>query len=400
MPVQARRDGETLFVDNVDLKRGARNLLKKTTGPGWRPPADINEAMEQFAALLGYANLLAANDQATTTKGLLVNGQDEPPAVGFNETLGWEDRLAAMAPGDIAIAELIAEASHQQSGLLLDAPIPAIESAVAQLRAAGARVAVADAQGRFLQFNGGVLAGDVGVDEIVSKLKRMDPEIVVWLNVDAVPVMSDSRALISQALDGGVALVLHTADAGQWGMSIRKARGVIEAASVSRGQKTSVTIKGQAVAATASGNPIGRAERPEVGMGYRVFLRREHVDLPPPQLPLEAVGHATWASYNVRSPSEGWQERLAALAPPASGLATAIADASHKSAALLLQANSKDVATAVEQLQAAGARVARVDTSESGQLGYQAGPYLAASWNSGSGPTIDSLMNLNSDVVV
>jgi hypothetical protein len=66
MPVHARREGDTLFVDNVDLKRAARNFLKKASSPDWRAPADINQAMEFVAAMLGYPNLNAVNEQAAT----------------------------------------------------------------------------------------------------------------------------------------------------------------------------------------------------------------------------------------------------------------------------------------------------------------------------------------------
>lgn len=64
MPVQSRRQGDDLLVDNVDLKRAARNLLNKTRAPGWTPPSDLNQAMELMASCFGYANLLAANAQA------------------------------------------------------------------------------------------------------------------------------------------------------------------------------------------------------------------------------------------------------------------------------------------------------------------------------------------------
>lgn len=64
MPVQSRRQGDDLLVDNVDLKRAARNLLNKTRAPGWTPPGDLNQAMELMASCFGYANLLAANEQA------------------------------------------------------------------------------------------------------------------------------------------------------------------------------------------------------------------------------------------------------------------------------------------------------------------------------------------------
>ena len=64
MPVQSRREGDDLLVDNVDLKRAARNLLNKTRAPGWKPPSDLNQAMELMASCFGYANLLVANQQA------------------------------------------------------------------------------------------------------------------------------------------------------------------------------------------------------------------------------------------------------------------------------------------------------------------------------------------------
>lgn len=64
MPVQSRRQGDDLLVDNVDLKRAARNFLNKTRAADWTPPRDLNQAMELMAAYFGYANLLAANKEA------------------------------------------------------------------------------------------------------------------------------------------------------------------------------------------------------------------------------------------------------------------------------------------------------------------------------------------------
>lgn len=70
MPVQSRRQGDDLLVDNVDIKRAARNFLSKTRDPGWTPPADLNQAMELMATCFGYANLLAANKQAQSPEFL------------------------------------------------------------------------------------------------------------------------------------------------------------------------------------------------------------------------------------------------------------------------------------------------------------------------------------------
>ncbi len=67
MPVQSHRQGDDLLVDNVDLKRAARNFLNKTRAADWTPPRDLNQAMELMAACFGYANLLAANRQAGQT---------------------------------------------------------------------------------------------------------------------------------------------------------------------------------------------------------------------------------------------------------------------------------------------------------------------------------------------
>lgn len=77
MPVQSRRQGDDLLVDNVDLKRTARNLLNKTRAPGWTPPSDLSQAMELMAACFGYANLLAVNKQANAAPQLPVAPVEE-----------------------------------------------------------------------------------------------------------------------------------------------------------------------------------------------------------------------------------------------------------------------------------------------------------------------------------
>lgn len=50
MPVQSRHQGDDLLVDNVDIKRAARNFLSKTRDPSWTPPGNLNQAMEFMAA--------------------------------------------------------------------------------------------------------------------------------------------------------------------------------------------------------------------------------------------------------------------------------------------------------------------------------------------------------------
>lgn len=67
MPTSARRDGDSILVDSIDLKRASRNLLNKTREPNWAPPRDLNQAMELMASAFGYANLHAVNSEASRT---------------------------------------------------------------------------------------------------------------------------------------------------------------------------------------------------------------------------------------------------------------------------------------------------------------------------------------------
>jgi hypothetical protein len=83
MPVQSRRQGDELLVDNVDLKRAARNLINKTKAPGWTPPSDLNQAMELMASCFGYANLLAVNKQANAAPQLPVAPVEESARVAL-----------------------------------------------------------------------------------------------------------------------------------------------------------------------------------------------------------------------------------------------------------------------------------------------------------------------------
>lgn len=69
MPVQARRDGDSLLFDNVDLKRLARSLLQKVGRPGWQPPERLTQWMELVAQGCGFPTLLEANLRATTELG-------------------------------------------------------------------------------------------------------------------------------------------------------------------------------------------------------------------------------------------------------------------------------------------------------------------------------------------
>jgi energy-coupling factor transporter ATP-binding protein EcfA2 len=91
MPVQSRRQGDDLLVDNVDLKRAARNLLNKTRSPGWVPPADLNQAMELMAGCFGYANLLAANKQALQAPTLERNSRQSGASPSDDEGIKRRD---------------------------------------------------------------------------------------------------------------------------------------------------------------------------------------------------------------------------------------------------------------------------------------------------------------------
>lgn len=61
MAVTTRREGESIFVDGVDVKRAARTLRSIAEAPGWKPPSDLNQALEVFARMLGFPNLHALN---------------------------------------------------------------------------------------------------------------------------------------------------------------------------------------------------------------------------------------------------------------------------------------------------------------------------------------------------
>lgn len=65
MAIQVRRVGDDLLVDNLDLKRAARSLLKQTRAADWTPPGDMNQAMELIARLAGFSDLHAAVAQAS-----------------------------------------------------------------------------------------------------------------------------------------------------------------------------------------------------------------------------------------------------------------------------------------------------------------------------------------------
>lgn len=65
MAIQVRRVGDDLLVDNLDLKRAARSLLKQTRAADWTPPGDMNQAMELIARLAGFSDLHAAVTQAS-----------------------------------------------------------------------------------------------------------------------------------------------------------------------------------------------------------------------------------------------------------------------------------------------------------------------------------------------
>lgn len=115
MPVKSRRQGDDLLVDNVDLKRAARNLLNKTRATGRTPPSDLNQAMELMASCFGFANLLAANQQAVRSLEI-INGL-------VYQTLqpGAESRPEIGAGLSVQIAP-----THTSLGALAEAGAPAV----------------------------------------------------------------------------------------------------------------------------------------------------------------------------------------------------------------------------------------------------------------------------------
>lgn len=64
MAINARRVGDSILVDNVDVKRLARKLRSLTQDPTWQAPQDMDAALKVAAHLLGYANLHELNEAA------------------------------------------------------------------------------------------------------------------------------------------------------------------------------------------------------------------------------------------------------------------------------------------------------------------------------------------------
>jgi len=61
MAVIPRREGDSIFVDGVDVKRAARTLRALAEAPQWEAPRDLNAALEAVARMLGFPNLHALN---------------------------------------------------------------------------------------------------------------------------------------------------------------------------------------------------------------------------------------------------------------------------------------------------------------------------------------------------
>lgn len=61
MPTLSRRVRDTIFVDNVDFKRVAREYLKSADAG---PPGNLDEAMARAARWFGYPNLHALTQES------------------------------------------------------------------------------------------------------------------------------------------------------------------------------------------------------------------------------------------------------------------------------------------------------------------------------------------------
>ena len=75
MPVQSRREGDSILVDSVDLKRTARSFLRMTEQPGWAPPKDLSQAMEIMGKCMGIGLL---NDSRVESTMPRLDGDTRP----------------------------------------------------------------------------------------------------------------------------------------------------------------------------------------------------------------------------------------------------------------------------------------------------------------------------------
>jgi len=100
MATFARREGDSLLVDGVDLKRASRKYLSILKEPGWSPPKDLNAAMELVSRILGYPNLHAANQQTlhASLKALSFGEQMPEPASPLDNMYErpWRDFAPAL----------------------------------------------------------------------------------------------------------------------------------------------------------------------------------------------------------------------------------------------------------------------------------------------------------------
>jgi hypothetical protein len=78
MPVSSRREGDSIMVDGVDLKRAARNFRKMTAEAAWRPPQDQSQALEMMARCLGYPNLHAVTIESAGRKPFVYIADESP----------------------------------------------------------------------------------------------------------------------------------------------------------------------------------------------------------------------------------------------------------------------------------------------------------------------------------
>lgn len=73
MAINARREGDSILVDSVDVKRLARKLRSFTQDPTWQAPQDMDAALKLAARLLGFVSLHELNEAASKSSTPLVD---------------------------------------------------------------------------------------------------------------------------------------------------------------------------------------------------------------------------------------------------------------------------------------------------------------------------------------
>ena len=108
MPIQSRRDGDSIVLDNVDFKRIARRFLQ--SGDLATRPKDINQSMEMVSRLFGYPDLHSVTAES---KGQPLAGQsgDGAAEVGaIQSSIGDVDLVHYLdAPKRIAVLSALAK---------------------------------------------------------------------------------------------------------------------------------------------------------------------------------------------------------------------------------------------------------------------------------------------------